>query len=318
MIFQAADRVAAFHDQAIARDIPADDVERWLATARPCATLVRNGNGPVVGRLGGPLLLPADTPDPVHPFIASIGLAALPTGVTDLPLPADGQLLLFAYPDEDSDDDSDNLGSVVHVPAGATVVEREKRTGLEYDPYRETTRHVPAGPLMAVADMSLPYHHLATFPDEPTIRHLPGHPRAQELVAAWDTSRRDVTIWGSLQLGGYSNQVAVDIDPVASAVPAALGGRDGPVRLAGLQRRRGLGAPRRLAPRHHRVGRRFRPLVDPTRRPGPAALRPRDHHDVLEPLTHEQVRQALIREVVEGLAINTNTVAQQVKNEDVA
>ena len=222
MIFQAADRVAAFHDQAIARDIPADDVERWLATARPCATLVRNGNGPVVGRLGGPLLLPADTPDPIHPFIASIDLAALPTGVTDLPLPADGQLLLFAYPDEDMDDDSDNLGSVVHVPAGATVVEREKRTGLEYDPYRETTRHVPAGPLMAVADMSLPYHHLATFPDEPTIRHLPGHPRAQELVAAWDASRRDVTIWGSLQLGGYSNQVAVDIDPVASAVPAAL------------------------------------------------------------------------------------------------
>ncbi len=221
MIFKAPDRLTAFHDKAIARDIPADDVERWLATARPCATLVQNGNGPVVGRLGGPLLLPADAPDPAHPFIASIDLAALPTGVTDLPLPADGHLLLFAYPDEDMDDDSDNLGSVVHVPAGATVVEREKSTGLEYDPYSETTRDISQGPLVAVADMSLPYHHLACFPEEPKIRHLPGHPRAEELVAAWDATR-DVDIWGSLQIGGYSNQVAVGTDPVADAVSTAL------------------------------------------------------------------------------------------------
>ncbi|MCS7482538.1 DUF1963 domain-containing protein [Umezawaea endophytica] len=222
MIFKAPDRLAAFHDRAIAQDIPADDVERWLAIARPCATLVLNENGPVVGRLGGPLLLPEDTPDPAHPLVASIDLAALPSGVTDLPLPADGHLLLFAYPDEDMDDNSDNLGSVVHVPAGATVVEREERVGLEYDPYRGTTRHIPQGPLVAVADMSLPYHHLARFPEKPRIRHLPGHPRAEELVDAWDAICRDVDIWGSLQIGGYSNQEAVGTDPVADAVPAAL------------------------------------------------------------------------------------------------
>lgn len=223
MISKAPERLTAFHDKAIARDIPADDVERWLATARPCVTLTLHGDGPVAGRLGGPLLLPADAPDPAYPLIASIDLAALPTGATDLPLPADGHLLLFAYPDEDFDDSDDNLGSVVHVPAGATVVERDKPVGLEYDPYSETTRHVPEGPLMAVADLSLPHHHLACFPEEPRIRHLPGHPRAEELVAAWDATRRDAGIWGSLQIGGYSNQAAVDTDPVTDAVSAALG-----------------------------------------------------------------------------------------------
>ncbi|NGO06251.1 DUF1963 domain-containing protein, partial [Streptomyces sp. HC44] len=58
------DRLSPFRDEAIARGIPADDIERWLATARSCATLTRDGDGPVVGQFGGPLLLPADTPDP--------------------------------------------------------------------------------------------------------------------------------------------------------------------------------------------------------------------------------------------------------------
>jgi hypothetical protein len=75
---------------------------------------------------------------------------------------------------------------------------------------------------VAVADLSLPYHHLACFPDEPRIRHLPGHPRAEELVAVWDATPRDANIWGSLQIGGYSNQEAVDTDPVTHAVSAAM------------------------------------------------------------------------------------------------
>ena len=88
------DRLSRFRGEAIARGIPTDDVERWLATARPCATLTRDGDGPVVGRFGGPLLLPADTPDPATPFVASIELAALPSDMTDLPLPCDGQFPL--------------------------------------------------------------------------------------------------------------------------------------------------------------------------------------------------------------------------------
>ncbi|MFJ8715384.1 hypothetical protein ACIRD9_19700 [Streptomyces violaceus] len=64
------DLLRPFRDEAIARDIPVDDVERWLGTARPCAALTRDGGGPVVGRFGGPLLLPADVPDPAYPFVA--------------------------------------------------------------------------------------------------------------------------------------------------------------------------------------------------------------------------------------------------------
>ncbi|MGW1025411.1 hypothetical protein ACWD4J_17175 [Streptomyces sp. NPDC002577] len=59
-----------------------------------------------MGRFGGRLLLPADTPDPAHPFVASIDLAALPADATDLPLPPDGRLLLFAFPETEGDDET--------------------------------------------------------------------------------------------------------------------------------------------------------------------------------------------------------------------
>ncbi len=55
----------------------------------------------MVGRLGGPLMLPADAPDPWCKLAATVDLAALPAGATDLDLPVDGHLLLFADPDPD-------------------------------------------------------------------------------------------------------------------------------------------------------------------------------------------------------------------------
>ncbi|WP_159106795.1 hypothetical protein [Streptomyces rishiriensis] len=128
------DRLSPFHDKAIARGLPADDVERWMATARPCSMLTQDGGGdedrgggggrPVVGRFGGPLLLPPDTPDPAHPFVASIDLAALPADATDLPLPPAGHLLLFAFPE--TADYDETLGSVIHVPVGTAVTERDR------------------------------------------------------------------------------------------------------------------------------------------------------------------------------------------------
>ncbi|MDX3325945.1 MULTISPECIES: hypothetical protein [Streptomyces] len=91
-------RFRPFREEAEAQGVPADDVERWLATARPCATLTLSDDdtGPLVGRFGGPLLLPSDTPDPGHPFVASVDLVALPADATDLLLPSDGRLLFFA------------------------------------------------------------------------------------------------------------------------------------------------------------------------------------------------------------------------------
>jgi hypothetical protein len=103
-----------FRDEASERGIPSEDVENWSTLTGPCATVTQNGEGPVVGRFGGPLLLPADVPDPAFPFVATIDLATLPAGRTDLPLPADGQLLLFACPEDEEAVHTDPLEGVVY------------------------------------------------------------------------------------------------------------------------------------------------------------------------------------------------------------
>ncbi|WP_207311275.1 DUF1963 domain-containing protein [Lentzea alba] len=222
------DRLGPFRDEAVARGIPAEEVERWLATARPCATLSRDGDGPVVGRFGGPLLLPADAPDPEHPFVASIDLAALPAG-TGLPLPSDGDLLLFAFPETDYE----GLGGVVHVPAGTVVEERDKLgwDSFDWEENEAMIEEFPEGPLHATIDVSLPYHSSLPLPDG---RPLPGHPRAGELAAVWQSTRAAIASSGTLQIGGYADEEAIDSDPVANAVPDAVkalkaAGIDGPV-----------------------------------------------------------------------------------------
>ncbi|MEU1163638.1 DUF1963 domain-containing protein [Streptomyces sp. NPDC005921] len=231
------DRLTPFRDKAIARGIPAADVERWLtAAARPCATLTRDGggDGPVVGRFGGPLLLPADVPDPVHPFVASIDLAALPAGTTDLPLPPDGDLLLFAYPE--TADDYETMGSAVYVPVGSPVVERDRHAWnpFEIDDDEAMFEEFPHGPLRATAQVSLPYHHTVELLGGPGNRPLPEHPRAEELVAVWESTRQDIAPEGPLRIGGYADEEAIETDPVATAVSwavkaAAAGRWDGPV-----------------------------------------------------------------------------------------
>ncbi|MEU9456414.1 DUF1963 domain-containing protein [Streptomyces sp. NPDC048277] len=228
------DRLSPFRDKAIAQGVPAEDVERWLATARPCATLTRGGDGPVVGRFGGPLLLPAGTPDPAHPFVASLDLAALPADATGLPLPPDGRLLLFAFPE--TADDYESMGSVVYVPAGADVTERDRNAwnSSDWDEYEAMFAEFPQGPLHATADVSLPCHKSVEVPGEQWGGPHPGHPRCEELVAVWESTRADIAPVGPLQIGGYADEEAIDIDPVANAVwwavkAAETGGWDGPV-----------------------------------------------------------------------------------------
>jgi hypothetical protein len=212
MIEELRDRLTPFRDEALARGIPADDVERWTTLARPCATLTLDGDGPVVGRFGGPLLLPADAPDPAHPFVASIDLAALPADATDLPLPPDGHLLLFAELEHEYD--PAERGSAVHVAAGTAVVEREgKDTGdAEY----------PEGPLRLRIDVSLPHHHAVEAPGGSKYGPLPGHPRTEELVEAWESTHDDIAPWGAVQIGGYAAEEAMFTDPVADAVSDAV------------------------------------------------------------------------------------------------
>ncbi|WP_299533239.1 DUF1963 domain-containing protein [uncultured Streptomyces sp.] len=229
------DRFGLFRAEAEARGVPAEDVERWLATARPCLTLTPadEEGGPVVGRFGGPLLLPADAPDPVHPHVASVDLAALPAGATDLPLPPDGHLLFFAALEPDG---VGPAGGVVHVAAGTAVTPR--------DPHAWNTAHAadddkvfadyPQGPLRAKADVSLPYHQFVVPPGEREALYLPEHPRCSDLVEVWEDTQDRIAPSGPLQIGGYADEEAVEFDPVDIAASTAAeaveaGHWDGPV-----------------------------------------------------------------------------------------
>ncbi|MFI9569770.1 DUF1963 domain-containing protein [Streptomyces rishiriensis] len=199
-----------------------------MATARPCATLTQDSGGdedrdggggrPVVGRFGGPLLLPPDTPDPAHPFVASIDLAALPADATDLPLPPDGHLLLFAFPE--TADYDETMGSVIHVPVGTAVTERDRNAwnSSDNEDCEAMFAAFPQGPLRATTHVSLPYHHAVELPEKPWSEPLPGHPRSEELVAVWESAHDDIAPRGPLQIGGYADEEAVYTDPVANAV----------------------------------------------------------------------------------------------------
>ncbi|MER5476821.1 DUF1963 domain-containing protein [Streptomyces sp. NPDC002734] len=228
-------RLRPFRDEALAQGIPAEDVERWLTLARPCVNLTpaKEGPEPVVGRFGGPLLLPVGVPTPKYPFVASIDLAALPADATDLPLPPDGHLLFFSWPEPDH---RHSAGQVVYVPAGATVDERDKQESWnsgDVDDHRRMFASYPQGPLRASFHPSLPYHTHVTLPGGQDIAHVPGHSRAEELVEVWDKTWNDIVPEGTLQIGGYSNEEVVHLNPVEDAVWAAVravesGGWDGP------------------------------------------------------------------------------------------
>ncbi|MGX1116741.1 hypothetical protein RKD37_002104 [Streptomyces ambofaciens] len=188
--------------------LPAEEVDRWIGHVRPCAVLTAGGDGPVAGRFGGPLLLPAEIPDPEYPYLASVDFAALPKDATDLPLPPDGRLLLFASLDETDGDG--NCGQAIYVPAGTPVEERDKNTWSGYpgdDHYQKIVDSYPQGELRAGTEPDLPYH------------SLPGFPHADELVTVWcDTSDRR----GHLQIGGYADQEDSDPDPLETVARRAV------------------------------------------------------------------------------------------------
>lgn len=163
------DTLDRFRATAAERGLPAENVERWLRTARRSAMLYPEADGPVVGRLGGPLMLPpgmpvpgtSDPEDPVaHQLIATIDLAAIPEGTTDLPLPSDGHLLLFAVPELALE--VELAGSAVHLPAGTPVEER--RQDLDYELYEyDSPEDLDAdlrghGELRLARAVSLPLH----------------------------------------------------------------------------------------------------------------------------------------------------------------
>ncbi|RAK31209.1 uncharacterized protein DUF1963 [Actinoplanes lutulentus] len=220
---QILDQIRA---EALERGIPASDVERWLGLVRPCALLTEGGDGPVVGRFGGPVMLPAGVEDPVYPLLATIDCAALPAGVTDLALPPDGRLLFFGFPEENG------MGDVVHVPEGAAVEERARYPRTfppDEDSYGPVYRELPEGDLYLTADVSLPFIGEIELPGPPWAEPLPGHPHSEEMAEVWADQ------WGGapLLIGGYGTDYNGG-DPVRIAARCAVkeekaGRRPGPV-----------------------------------------------------------------------------------------
>jgi hypothetical protein len=225
-------RLQPFRMEALRRGIPSQDVERWIATARPSGTLVTTGDGPVVGRFGGPLMLPADTPDPEYPLFATLDCAALPEEVTGLPLPPDGTLLLFGFPDSEYFGEWTSIGEVRYIPAGTPVEERKiMKYGCFYDGEGNALQpsdlrayeDYPQDELYLSADVTLPFH--STTRDGYPDATLPGHPRSSELHEAWDATWGSIIINGDLRIGGYAFWSDTETDPVEDAARDARQGR---------------------------------------------------------------------------------------------
>ncbi|MEU3730028.1 DUF1963 domain-containing protein [Streptomyces sp. NPDC033538] len=212
-----------FRTQALERGVPAPDVNRWLGLARPMLRTAPDGKGPVVGRLGGPLMLPPDAPTPGdnyppvgeeedeynadHQLILTLDLSALPDGATDMPLPPDGTLLLFV----NADLEPDPAGGVVYVPAGVPVEERE--SSPDYEVYEYDSPEELDAELRAVGDLRLvPGVSLPTTP--PDAEMLARHPHAETLREVWSEQSDGGGDW---QLGGHAANFDDYGDPVASS-----------------------------------------------------------------------------------------------------
>lgn len=211
---------------AVAREIPEADVERWMELVRPCAHLTADKDepadhdGPIVGVFGGPIMLPADVEMLGYPLVATIDCAALPAGVTDLPLPSDGKLLFFGFPEEDG------MGEVVYVPAGVAVEERE----LDPESYPAHSEEFPEihaeyqqGAIRLTPDVSLPYIGMIEAPAPVYQMPMPGHPHSDALAEVWADQ------WGgsNLLLGGYGTDYNGSLATEAAARCAVRSEKEG-------------------------------------------------------------------------------------------
>lgn len=229
-----------FRDEARSRGLPENEVERWLATGRRSAMLGLAGeappDGPLAGRLGGLPPMPDVEPVPDLPFLASVDLAAVPPGATDLPLPEDGTLLFFADTEDPwSDDDWHRL---VYVPVGTPVSERA--SAGEWLP-----EVLPARDLRLTLKPSLPNRGSDT------------EPHGSELGSVWWKTCGEMTTDGPVQIGGFP--WVWNADPVTDH-------DHGPGDWVLLAEVGGRGCDR------GRTGRR--PLGDSPGRPGRPPLRP--------------------------------------------
>ncbi|MFC8093411.1 DUF1963 domain-containing protein [Streptomyces sp. NPDC057301] len=128
----------------VLRLLPDEAKNRWLSLLRPSIGLdLGDGEGPVVGHLGGLPELPKDTPWPTWQerplaLMASLDCALLPRKELDIPLPEDGTLLFFRYESEE------DPGDCIDLYIGGEDFELGAGTKVLYIPASVPTRLRPA------------------------------------------------------------------------------------------------------------------------------------------------------------------------------
>lgn len=191
MTDETTDAISRFRAEAAARGLAAGDVEDWIRAALPAVYLAEGGDGPVVVRLGGNPMLPDGAPEPGCAFVAAVDCALIPPDAVGLPLPPDGQLLLFAAASVLGTARSVRSDSVVYVPAGTPTTER---------PFAETWRGAyPQRQLRTLwRQLSWPDDE-GDFDEDGEWRDVTG-----ELGEVWSdvTGRLPAWAW-RLQLGGH-------------------------------------------------------------------------------------------------------------------
>ena len=196
-------RLDRFRATAAEQGIPPAEVERWMSRLRPFTVLFPGGDGPEAGRWGGNPWLPADVPHPPFTLVATIDCAALPAEATDLPLPSDGHLLLFA--DENADECCRFEGTVLYLPAGKALAER---------PYSDDDEDI-SWPVESMRQTVVSLH-LPTAADD---GDTPEHPRGKDLAAAWEATLEYALEERAVQLGGLP--AVLNHHPIESAIEAA-------------------------------------------------------------------------------------------------
>ncbi len=191
MADETTDPISRFRAEAAARGLAAGDVENWIRAALPAVYVAEGSEGPVVIRLGGNPMLPDGVPEPCCPFVAAVDCALIPPDAAGLPLPPDGQLLLFAAASVLGGARSLRRDCVVYVPAGTPTTER---------PFAETWRGAyPQRQLRALwPQLSWPDDE-GDFDEDGEWRDVTG-----ELGGVWSDVTGRPPAWGwTLQLGGH-------------------------------------------------------------------------------------------------------------------
>ena len=206
MTDEIAHRLDRFRAEAASQDLPSEAVEEWIRGVRPAAYLAEGGDGPLVARVGGDPLLPRGVAQPSEPFVASVDLAALPPGATDLPLPSDGHLLFFAAPDVSGIGKQED-DAVLYVPAGTPTT----RQSVEH-PWREPYQERELRTLWHQSGPQMPESFaLDTWGEDADEEQFE---LAEELEGAWWHESGHRPPW-TLQIGGHP--VSPQNDPVHDA-----------------------------------------------------------------------------------------------------